>query len=125
MPLLTTTDLGQLASETAKGVDSGALLDTIVFRDEVTLVVDKRFIKLILRALREHPQLAINQLSDVTAIDYLELGRVPRFDVVYHLNSLVHFHRIRLRAPVEEEESQCEIDSICELWGGASYMERE
>ena len=62
-------------------------------------------------------------LSDLTAIDYLNLARTPRFDVVYHLYSLEHYHRLRLKVPVEEED--CSVESICDLWSGASFMERE
>lgn len=125
MPLLAPTELETTAAEVVRGVDAAALLDRIIFRDEVTLLVDKRFIKAVIRALRKDPRLAFDLLSDVTAVDYLELGREPRFDVVYNLYSLKHFHRLRLRVPVGEGEEECRIDSICELWAGASFMERE
>lgn len=113
------------ASEVIRSVDPGALIETIEFRDEVTLVVDKRPIVAIIRALREKPELRFDFLSDITAIDYLEMERDPRFDVVYHLFSLEHHHRLRLRAPVEEAEAQCRIDTITGLWTTANYHERE
>lgn len=122
-------ELTQLADVAAQAVKSAAgetaLHEQIVDRGEVTLVIEKTALLPIVNALRSDPQLAMDFLSDVTAIDYLELGRVPRFDVVYHLYSLKYFHRIRLRAPVGETPEECRIDSLCGLWKGASFMERE
>ena len=37
------------------------------------------------------------------------IAREPRFDVVYHLYSLDHFHRLRLRCPVGDGEGECRI----------------
>ncbi|MCL5269518.1 MAG: NADH-quinone oxidoreductase subunit C [bacterium] len=123
--MLESQELGKIAGEVAGAVNPTALLDTVVAHDEVTLVVNKRWIVPVLRALRADARLAFTMLSDVNAVDYLEQGRAPRFDVVYHLYSLDHHHRLRLRAPVEEAPEQCAIDSVCGLWPGASFMERE
>ncbi len=125
MPALAPTDLGTKAAEVVKGVNPHGLIDTIEFRGEITLVVNKRWILPVIRALRDNAELSFNMLSDVNAVDYLELGRTPRFDVVYHLYSIDHHHRIRLRAPVGEEPEECEIESVCGMWAGASFMERE
>lgn len=125
MPPLEPQELLSAATAVLKRVGSGALLQGIVFRGEVTLVVDKSLILPILKALREDARLAFNHLSDVTAVDYLEQSREPRFDVVYHLYSHIYFHWIRLRAPVGEAAEECFIDSACGLWPGANFMERE
>lgn len=122
---MTTEDLARTAEEVVKGVDGKALLETVVFSDEVTLVLDKAFIVPVLEALRNDDRLAMKMLSDVTAVDYYEVGRVPRFDVVYHLFSYETALRLRVRCGVDEEEEQCRIDSVCGLWSGASFMERE
>lgn len=125
MPLLAPTELEKTVAERIGQVEPAALLDSIIYVGEVTLVIGKPFIKPVLRALREDARLAFDFLSDVTAVDYLELARVPRFDVVYHLFSLEHGHRLRLRAPVGEGEEECQVDSVCDLWAGAAFMERE
>ena len=39
-----------------------------------------------MRTLRDDPELSMNFLVDLTAVDYL--GREPRFEVVYHLRSM-------------------------------------
>jgi NADH-quinone oxidoreductase subunit C len=105
------------------GVQEGAIIDHAISQNELSIYLVKTHIKPVLRALREDGALRFEMLSDITSIDYLNLGREPRFDVVYHLYSLEHSHRLRLKCPVEEDA--CTIDSICELWSGASFMERE
>jgi NADH-quinone oxidoreductase subunit C len=117
-------ELKAAAREAIQGVDPSALIsDEIVSGDEVNLYVRREYIVEAIRTLRERPDLGFDMLSDITAIDYLNLDREPRFDVVYHLYSLQHYHRIRLKAPVGEDD--CEIASIAPLWSGASFMERE
>jgi len=46
-----------------------------------------------------------------------------RFDVVYHLYSTVHGHRLRLRVPVAM--ASLEVPSLTGLWAGANWFERE
>lgn len=47
----------------------------------------------------------------------------PRFEVVYHLFSLVHKHRLRLKVPVEESDPV--VNSVTSIWKGANWFERE
>lgn len=111
------------ASAAVRAINADALLDAILFRDEVTLVIDRKYAVEAIGALRRDPALAFDMLVEVTAIDYLEVGREPRFDVVYSFVSLAHRHRIRLRAPVPLDD--CHIQSIVPLWKGADFLERE
>ncbi len=84
-----------------------------------------------LGALRDDPELRMNFLMDLTAVDYL--GRDPRFEVVYHLASIdVELHgtepsrlarRLRVKAGVPEDPA--EIASVTDLWASADWMERE
>jgi len=106
-----------------EAVNATAIIEDQIFRGEVTVTVDKRWIVPIVRALKEHGELKFDMLSDITAIDYLHTDREPRFDVLYQLYSIELHHRMRLKAPVEEED--CRIDSICAIWSGTSFMERE
>lgn len=122
---LQTEELAEKGKAVIAKVAESALIDTVIFRDTVTFVIDRDHAHAIIAALKTDAALALNHLSDVNAVDYLEQGRTPRFDVVYHLASLDHGHRLRLRCPVGEEAEECWIDSICDLWSGASFMERE
>ncbi len=100
-----------------------SLLEMKEFRGELTLYVRRESIKTICLALRDHPELQFNYLTDITAIDYLPLGRDPRFDVIYHLYSIPRSWRLRLHAPVSAED--CRIDSVVEVWRAADWNERE
>jgi NADH-quinone oxidoreductase subunit C len=65
-------------------------------------------------------------LMDLTAVDYLKFpGREdgPRFDVVYHLYSVAHNHRLRLKVAVEQDEPS--VPTATGLWPIANWLERE
>lgn len=61
-----------------------------------------------------------HQLMSVTAVDYPM--REKRFDVVYHLLSLTHNHRIRIKTHTDEETA---IPSMCGVYPSANWFERE
>jgi NADH-quinone oxidoreductase subunit C len=93
------------------------------FRGELTLRIRRDTIHDICLFLRDADGLQFNYLSSVTAVDYLNMGRAPRFDVVYHLLSLEHFHRARIKAAVPEDDIH--IASVVDVWPGADWYERE
>ena len=99
------------------------ILSTRVFEGQVTLNVHGKEIVAMLTALRDAPELAFNYLSDLTAVDHLEIGGPERFAVVYHLLSFEYNHRIVVKAFVPE--SNPEIQSATALWGTADWQERE
>jgi NADH-quinone oxidoreductase subunit C len=74
-----------------------------------------------LRALRDDTALAFDVLTDLTVVDYL--GRAPRFEVVYQLNSLEHHHRLRVKVGVPGDDPT--IASATPLWNSALWAERE
>jgi NADH-quinone oxidoreductase subunit C len=82
--------------------------------------------------LRDDSSLHFDHLADVTAVDYLtynpagglpDEGRVPRFDVVYHLYSISLNHRLRLKVALTEEDIT--IPSLVSIWPSANWGERE
>lgn len=98
-----------------------SILQTHSFRGDDTALVKRVDIVAICRFLKEDPELSYNFLTDLTAVDYL--GRQPRFEVVYHLYSLKHNHRVRIKAPLPETDPS--IDSLTPLWKVADWLERE
>jgi NADH-quinone oxidoreductase subunit C len=88
---------------------------------DATIVIDPERALAIFGVLRDDPALAFNLLVDVTAVDYL--GRTPRFEVVYHLYSLTHGHRLRVKIPAGESDPA--VPSLTPLWKGANWLERE
>ena len=88
---------------------------------QAVVVADPADIQATLRTLRDDPELAFDALSDLTAVDYL--GRTPRFEIVYQLNSLARGHRLRVKAPLAGDEPT--IATASGLWKSASWAERE
>ena len=99
------------------------IINVLSVGDEVTVVVTREGLPAICQFLRDEPSLAYNFLVDVTAVDYLNIGRVPRFDTVYHLLAIPSGRRLRLRVPVDEDEPV--VPSVFPIWPAANFFERE
>lgn len=103
-----------------------AIVETHAHRGDQTAVVDRPAILDVLRYCRDEPALACEILMDLTAVDYLKHpGREdgPRFAVVYHLYSVTHNHRVRLKVRVEEDDAV--VPTAVGLWPIANWFERE
>jgi NADH-quinone oxidoreductase subunit C len=76
----------------------------------------------ILTWLRDTPEAAFNYLADVTAVDY----RDPEhpLEVVYQLRALDRRVDLRVKVPLDKA-GPLEVDSVCDLWQGANWLERE
>jgi NADH-quinone oxidoreductase subunit C len=98
-----------------------AVADTHARLGDATAIVRKEELTLVMRTLRDDPELAFEMLTDLTCVDHL--GEEPRFEMVYHLYSLAKHQRLRVKARVSEQA--CEIDTLCPLWASANWMERE
>lgn len=61
------------------------------------------------------------RVSTITAVD--RYPAEPRFEVVYHLHSLAHNQRIRLKACIGGETPA--LESVTPVWSGANWYERE
>ena len=103
--------------------------------------------------LRDKQSFSFEQLTDICGVDYLHYGLTqwatddasttgfgrgveqnsdqerihdwnkPRFAVVYHLLSLKHNHRLRLRIFADNDAFM--VDSIVDIWKAADWFERE
>ncbi len=102
-----------------------AVLATHADRGDATALVDAARIVAVLGLLRDTAGLDFDMLMDVTAVDYVGYPDRdgPRFEVVYHLLSSQHMHRVRVKAGVPE--MPCQIDSCVAVWPAANWMERE
>src|SRR5207245_7381971 len=91
-----------------------------------TAVLDRGVLREALDFCKVDPELGFDMLTDLTAVDYLKFpGREdrPRFEVVYHLYSLPHNHRVRLKVGVEEDDAV--VPTAVGLWPIANWFERE
>ena len=94
---------------------------------EVTAVVPAQDLLGVTMALRDDPSLAFAQLIDLCGVDYSAYGGVwdgSRYAVVYHLLSLKHNWRLRLRTFAREDDFPV-LDSVIEVWPSANWYERE
>ena len=71
--------------------------------------------------LRDDPGLTFAMLTWVGGVDLLP--RDPRFEVVYHLLSIVHNARFVLK--VELTEAHARVPTVCGVWPTANWHERE
>jgi NADH-quinone oxidoreductase subunit C len=106
----------------------------------------------ICRTLRDEPDFHFEQLSDVCGVDYFAYGQADwetedttstgfsrgvdrgavkevaatfpaRFAAVYHLLSVKHNRRLRLRCWAEDDPPR--VPSVRDIWAGADWFERE
>jgi NADH-quinone oxidoreductase subunit C len=98
-----------------------AVLASHAFRGDATVIVPRDELLAVCRFLRDDAALRFDMLVDVTAVDYL--GRIPRFEVVYHLYSLPLNQRIRIKVALEESDPS--LPSLVPIWEGANWLERE
>lgn len=89
------------------------------FRNEVTAFVPRELIVPVCEFLKR--EVAFNYLSDLTGNDWPD--RDPRFEVIYHLHSMKHFGRLRLKVRVPEDELS--VPSVTSVWATANWHERE
>ncbi len=87
--------------------------------------------------LRDDPQLRFQMLHLITAVDYLEKASSGpetvsegHFELLYHLSSLEHRHRLvlKLRLPRWKEDrigQLPEVPTVSDIWPAANWHERE
>ena len=92
-------------------------------RGDETAVITRESLLKIIEFVKEDETFDLNMLMDLTAVDGLDLGWKPRFEVVYHLYSLGKNHRLRLKVRLEEKDPT--IDSLTPVWPAANWFERE
>jgi NADH-quinone oxidoreductase subunit C len=117
---------------------------------ELTLIVPRQHLLEVAARLRDDETFAFSELIDVCGVDYAAYGRSEwqtetapnsgfgrgveavgelrseqedRFAVVYHLLSINHNLRLRLRVFVATAEPM--VDSVVAVWASANWFERE
>lgn len=99
----------------------GKVQEISVPQGDATAVIDGSGLGEIMGFLKTDPRMQFEVLADLTAVDYQD--RKPRFDVVYHLISLAH--RRRMRVKVRLDGASPEVVSLASVWGSADWLERE
>jgi NADH-quinone oxidoreductase subunit C len=114
------------------------------FRDMVTVVVPRESIVPVCTFLRDDSALRYDMLAELNGVDYLNYpGATHRFGVNYGLTSVPNNNRLWLKVfldptrdtspgldvrdedVLEKGDPGLKVDSVCGVWPGAEWMERE
>ena len=114
------------------------------FRGAVTVVVPREQIRAVATFLRDDPNLRYDMLAELNGIDYLNYpGARHRFAVNYGLTAVERNERLWLKVfldptrdtgpgqdvrdeeAIENGDAGLKVDSVCSVWPGAEWMERE
>lgn len=95
-------------------------IDSIIDHNELTLWIYPGSLIRSFTLLSNDPRFLFNQLVDITAVDYPHKNQ--RFEVVYHLLSLTHNLRLRVKINLSENNA---INSIEKIFPSANWFERE
>jgi NADH-quinone oxidoreductase subunit C/D len=117
-----------ILTKPAARVLSEALGDNVLsiedFRGDLAITVERKTWVEAVRLLRDHPELGYELFLDLCGVDFLDReDRPERFEVVLHLYSVSHKHHVRLKTPVPESDPK--VDTITDVFRGASWFERE
>lgn len=95
---------------------------------ELTVIVPAQKIGEVMLTLRDRAELDFSQLIDLCGVDYSDFAGarqfVNRFAVVYHLLSVEHNRRLRIRAYCEDDDFPV-MESVVAIWPAANWFERE
>ncbi len=118
---------------------------------QITLEIMPENLIEVCSALRDEDQFQFTQLSDLCGVDYLSYGQsewetqdttstgfsrgvssdpyqesndiTSRFCVVYHLLSIQHNRRVRVRCYINDDPAR--LSSVASIWAAANWYERE
>ena len=120
------------AADTLSAALSAALGDRLksvtIALGEVTAVIAADTMLQSMHDLRDRPELRFDMLIDVCGVDYQGYGEGawegPRFAAVYHLLSLPHNRRLRVRVFATDDDFPV-LTSAVGVWPVANWFERE
>ncbi len=132
---MSSTSIEHPALQRVKEVFPEGSFTASLFRGQVTLVLDSSETHNVLRFLREDPECSYELLSDVTAVDYLDYPArtSKRFAVVWVLRSFSRDDLLLVKCWLDpsietdgnEDDPALEVQSVCDIWPGAEWRERE
>ena len=129
--MASTVSITQL-EDTLRKVFADHSPDIRITLGEITMTVAAQNYVEIAQILRDHTDLAFEQLIDLCGVDYSDykngspsvFTELPRYAVTSHLLSLTHNWRLRLRVFATDDYMPI-LPSLTELWNCANWYERE
>lgn len=118
----------EVLSSTLKQVLGERVASVDIYVGEVTIRVAPADLIQVATVLRDHEALRFEQLTDLCGVDYSDYGNGAwdgaRFAVVYHLLSMTHNRRLRMRVFCPDDDLPV-VSSVIAVWPGADWYERE
>jgi len=99
----------------------GAVLRLSHSRGECYLHAEPARLVQLARFLKDEQSWQFAFLANLSPVDWL--SRAPRFEVVYHLRSLVFNYRVGLK--VDVPDASLSLPSLTGVWRAADWLERE
>jgi len=127
------------------------LTDAYVACGQAVIELKPNHLLSVCQSLKDEEAYSFEQLIDLCGVDYSTYGKAdwetqsssdtgfsrgvskdifddeaearPRFAVVYHLLSIKHNHRLRVRCMIDEIPAK--IESVVNIWASANWNERE
>ena len=96
----------------------GALKEVVLSSGETTLVLEAARAKEVMRFMKL--ERGFNYLVDVSSAHWPEEGRI---DVVYQVRNLATRDQVRVRVALPVEDPS--IETVCDIWRTANWLERE
>ncbi len=130
--------------QACRALAGSAVIGSHTQRGDATVLLAREGLVGLVGRLRDDAAYSFDMLADVTAVDFgdyptglrgacspvdanrpdgLDSDALPQFEVVYHLVSLRHGHRLRLKVPVDAD--QLWVPTLCGIYGAANWAERE
>ena len=96
----------------------GALKEVVLSAGETTLVLEAARAKEVMRFMKS--ERGFNYLVDVSSAHWPEEGRI---DVVYQVRNLATRDQVRVKVALPVEDPS--IETVCDIWRTANWLERE
>ncbi|MFA5418187.1 MAG: NADH-quinone oxidoreductase subunit C [Bacteroidales bacterium] len=98
------------------------------FMPDAEIVTDVQFLTAVVRNDQIHQLAEYLKNTNETLFDYLfcesAVDYGDHFMMVYHLDSTTYRHQMVIKTKIADRETPA-VDSVCDVWIGAEYHERE
>ena len=95
--------------------------DSVVASNEKDVYINPEKAYEVLKFLKETSGFSFDLLSSITAVDYID-----HFEVVYQLKSIITLAKATVKVKLGYgRKSTPKVDSVCNIWRGADFQERE
>lgn len=113
--------MSQKLLSTLKSKFPDGVMDTQITQNDAVAIVKRENYFDIVKFLKEDPDILMDHFIDLTCVDWPE--KEDRFEVVLHLRSMTHNHRIRIKTFASADAPT--VSSLTPLYKGANWFERE